>query len=282
MQVTVLIENSANPARPDLRAEHGLSLHVVWSDRALLFDTGSSGAFFDNAQALGVDLCAIECVVLSHHHYDHGGGLKRFLGACPGPAVYLAPGGLASRWFRALGLVKREIGLDPSLFRDHGDRFREVGEYEEVFPGVYLLGSISRNYPAPRGNRFLYEAREGRLHHDPFEHERILVVRDGDGLVVFTGCSHNGIRNMVDQVVKRFPGEPIRAVFGGFHLVGLPIVNTMAESRREVEALGEALLQYPVARYITGHCTGPKAFRVLKEVMGDRLEAMATGLRVEV
>jgi 7,8-dihydropterin-6-yl-methyl-4-(beta-D-ribofuranosyl)aminobenzene 5'-phosphate synthase len=74
-------------------------------------------------------------------------------------------------------------------------------------------------YPQPRGNRHLFVKEGGTWSLDSFEHELILVIRERDGVVVFTGCSHSGILNMVDAVTRQFQGLPIKAVFGGFHLI---------------------------------------------------------------
>jgi 7,8-dihydropterin-6-yl-methyl-4-(beta-D-ribofuranosyl)aminobenzene 5'-phosphate synthase len=104
----------------------------------------------------------------------------------------------------------------------------------------------------------------------------------GCWLVVFTGCSHRGILNMVDAVTEQFEGIPIKAVFGGFHLVSIPILNLMAGSKAEVEEIGREMLRYPIAQTYTGHCTGAKAYRVLKGVMGDKLAYVPTGSSVTV
>ena len=282
MRVTTLIENTNRGQHAGLKAEHGLALFIEWEDRALLFDTGMSGDFVSNANKLEVNLCRAEGAVVSHHHYDHGGGLEALLNTCPGMPVYLHASASTRRWFSAFRLLKRPIGIDPTVFTSHPDNFHYLDADREVLPGVHVLTSIERRYPAPRGNRFLYVEVDGKLQHDPFDHEIVLAIEERGGLVVFTGCSHNGIRNMVAEVVRRFPGKEIHAVFGGFHLVGIPILNTMAESEAEVSSLGKALLDYPVGRYYSGHCTGPKAFRVLQIVMGERLAALTTGARVEV
>ena len=62
------------------RAHHGLSLlltaHVGDERHTLLFDAGPEGAtLLRNAAILGVDFGDVEAVVLSHGHWDHGGGL---------------------------------------------------------------------------------------------------------------------------------------------------------------------------------------------------------------
>ena len=83
MRVTTLIENDEPESRGDLTAEFGLSLLIETETATVLFDTGATGAFADNAAALGIDLGAVDLAVLSHHHFDHGGGLPRFFDAHP-------------------------------------------------------------------------------------------------------------------------------------------------------------------------------------------------------
>jgi 7,8-dihydropterin-6-yl-methyl-4-(beta-D-ribofuranosyl)aminobenzene 5'-phosphate synthase len=108
----------------------------------------------------------------------------------------------------------------------------------------------------------------------------VMVVKETTGLVVFTGCAHGGILNMIDTVVRRFPGVAIKAVLGGFHLVGVPVLNTMAGSRREVADIGREMLKYPIDSVYTGHCTGMKAYQILKRVMGEKLQHLPTGSEV--
>lgn len=282
MRVTTLIENSLLEGREDLTAEFGLSLHIQRGDLQILFDTGASGAFADNAARLGIDLDQVDLAVLSHHHFDHGGGLQRFLAVNDRARVHLRASGWAPRFFRALVVVKRPIGLDASLFDRYAHRFELITESLEIAPGVVLLTDIGERHPRPQGNRHLFVERNGALEPDPFEHELVLAVREDDGLVVFTGCSHHGVLNMIEAARSRFPDTPVKAVFGGFHLIGVPFFDTMAASRDEVEAIGRKILDLTAGPVFTGHCTGRKAYGVLAGVMGDSLRPFATGTSVEV
>ena len=76
MKIVTLIENLVQ--QTDYVAEHGLSLYIETGEHRLLFDTGLSGKFVDNASKMGIDLAQIDAVVISHGHYDHAGGLNAF------------------------------------------------------------------------------------------------------------------------------------------------------------------------------------------------------------
>ena len=280
MQVTTLIENSPSARLAELEAEFGLSLHLDRGHERILFDTGASGAFADNAARLGIGLDRVDVAVLSHHHFDHGGGLGRFLELNTRAKVYLRGCVPGDHWFRAFGIVRRRIGIDPVVLEAHRDRFVPVWEPIEVRPGVHLLTDLDQGFPRPRGNRHLFVERAGRVERDPIDHELLMVVESSSGLVIISGCSHSGILNMVQAAVRRFPGIPVAAVFGGFHLIGIP--GTMAGSRHEVEAIGREMLRFKPGVVYTGHCTGQRGCRILKDVMGDSLQLLTTGTQVEV
>lgn len=115
MKIVVLIENTRPDESAELTAEFGLSLYVERDGRRILFDTGTTGAFADNAEKLGVDLEAVDAVVVSHHHFDHGGGLARFLAINHTAKVYLRRSAERDFYFRAPLLGERYVGLDQRL-----------------------------------------------------------------------------------------------------------------------------------------------------------------------
>jgi len=282
MIITTLVENTRLENREDLIAEHGLSLHISRNAEQILFDTGASESFSSNAEKLGIDISGVNRVVLSHHHFDHGGGLARFLEVNKDAKVYLRSLPDGDCHFRALGILNRYIGLDKGLFQSNPDRFEFVDEFTEISADVFIITNIGSSYPLPKGNRYLYLKRGTSRILDNFEHELIMVIRDSGGLVVFTGCSHNGMLNMIDTVARQFKDIPIKAVIGGFHLVGLPIFNTMAGSKGEVEDVGREVLKYPIDKVYTGHCTGNKAYAVLKGVLREKIEYLSTGTCIEI
>ena len=83
------------------------------------------------------------------------------------------------------------------------------------------------------------------------------------GLVLCNSCCHAGADTVVREVQAAFPGRPIRAIVGGFHLSATP--------DQEVRALARRLRDTGVERVLTGHCTGERGFALLREELGDVL-----------
>ena len=87
MKITTLLENKTTCDA--LRCEHGLSLYIETEKHKILFDSGASDAFWENARALGIDLAQVDIAFLSHAHNDHCGGLLTFLRGNRTAKVYL-------------------------------------------------------------------------------------------------------------------------------------------------------------------------------------------------
>ncbi|HQO70467.1 MAG TPA: MBL fold metallo-hydrolase, partial [Clostridia bacterium] len=73
MIIKTLVEDTTN--KEDLKSEHGLSLYIETSGKRILFDSGASGLFMENAIKMGINISDIDYAVISHGHNDHGGGL---------------------------------------------------------------------------------------------------------------------------------------------------------------------------------------------------------------
>jgi 7,8-dihydropterin-6-yl-methyl-4-(beta-D-ribofuranosyl)aminobenzene 5'-phosphate synthase len=277
-----LIENSPSKTDPHLVAEWGLSLHIAFDGHNILFDTGASGSFAKNAERLSVDVASVEAAVLSHHHYDHGGGLRRFLEINSRAKVHLGEAPDGDCYGRLWGVVNKYADLDKTLLSGFAERFETVHKTVEILPDVFIIPHVDCPHPKPAGNKVLYLKKDGSYRHDDFAHEIVMAIRENGKLVVFTGCSHSGVLNMVDAVTREFKGVPIKAVIGGLHLIAAPPFNFLADSKRDIEALANSVLDYPIEMAYTGHCTSAKAYGVLKGVMGERIAEIRTGSRIEI
>jgi 7,8-dihydropterin-6-yl-methyl-4-(beta-D-ribofuranosyl)aminobenzene 5'-phosphate synthase len=86
---------------------------------------------------------------------------------------------------------------------------------------------------------------------------------------------------MIDAVKERYPDRPIVSVIGGFHLMGIPLLkNSMSVTPAEAEQIAREMLDYNIDKVYTMHCTGPRAYAIMKNVMGERLGYLSSGDRV--
>lgn len=255
MKIVTLMENTA--CRCSLAAEHGLSLYIETENHKILFDAGQSSAFADNAERLGVDLREVDFAVLSHGHYDHGGGLSRFLEINSTAPVYLSRHAFEPHY----NAKNKNIGLDPALKKY--DRLVFTDGDTEIAPGLTLHTLDT----APADSSGLTVLKNGQLIPEDFRHEQYLMIEEGGKNILLSGCSHKGILHIMAHFQPHI-------LIGGFHFMRI-------ESEDSLRAAAKALLRYP-ASYYTGHCTGQAQFTYLKSIMGDRLHYISAGSVLEI
>lgn len=277
MEVAVLVENTSSD---DFEGEHGLSFFVRHKGSDYLIDAGKSGLYLKNAWRMGIDLSDVDCAFLSHGHYDHSGGFEEFFKINHSAKVYLQEDCRRKDCYKIVDSRKKYIGIPESLLDSYEDRFSYVGGFGEIAEDVFICPHTTENLVLRAKRANMYALCDGELEVDDFSHEQSVVFREEDGLYVFNSCSHGGVENILDEIREFFPGEDIRAFFGGFHLMGADGVDSCSLSREEVMELGELLLKSCDATFFTGHCTGNAPLKWLREVLGERLVQIHTGMRV--
>ena len=143
----------------------------------------------------------------------------------------------------------------------------------EILTGAYLVPHSTPELERVGRRERMYRLESGRWRPDDFSHEQSLVLDTAKGLVIFNSCSHGGAANIINEVAAAFPDKTVYALIGGFHLYNKPA--------SEVRALAEKIRQTGVAYVCTGHCTGERAYRVLREELGDRLHQLQVGKVME-
>lgn len=258
MKVHVLLENTS--ACPQLRTEHGLSLLIECAGKRILFDTGATSAFAENASLLGLHLDSVDAAVISHGHYDHGGGIQRFLQLNSHASVWVSPHAFHPH-FNASG---KDIGL-PAELAAHERICVASKPIHELYEGISLHSAAPLPCTYPAEGAGMKTIIDGQRVADDFRHEQYLLLREGPQRILISGCSHRGILNIA-------PYFRPDVLIGGFHFMKADVATDAPRLNRAADLL----LELPT-RYYTGHCTGEAAFRLLKTRMGERLQAFRTG-----
>lgn len=271
MKITCLIDNCAIDG---FKSEHGLSYYVEAAGKRFFFDLGATDAFLDNARALGIDPASVDFAVVSHGHYDHGGGIAAFMAANPTAKIYIRSGAFDKHYSDKPAEGLHYIGLDEAL--ENSSRIVETGDLYEICPGIVLFSAVTGDELHSTANDILLGSDAKTP--DDFGHEQDLLIVEGDKRVLIDGCAHRGIVNIINRLFNIDPTPP-SAVFGGMHLA---IPGTDAVDTALVDGTAERLLAVPGTVYYTGHCTGLPSFARLKERMGERVQYMHAGESVEI
>lgn len=273
MKIITLVENTSISDR--YQSKHGLCFYIETQKHKILFDVGPDNLFLENAKKLGVDIAAVDTVIISHGHSDHGGGLKLFMEKNNQAKIYIREHGFFSHFTKVL-FFQIPVGLDCSL--DGNDRIIVTDERLVIDDELELFSGVMKRDFYSESNNALYEKTNGKYVSDRFIHEQNLIITEGNKKVLFAGCAHNGIVNILDKAQEISNGN-ITHVLAGMHLMNLILAKSV--SKDFVKKVGERLKESKV-QYYTCHCTGQKAYKVLRNVMGEQIKYAAMGSVIEL
>lgn len=272
MKIMSIIENTTSKG---LHVEHGLSLYILKDDgQKVLFDMGLSGMFVHNAESLELSIADIDVAVISHGHYDHGGGLKAFLQENHKAEVYIHKDAFHPHYsLRDKGL--HFIGIDKDWAEN--ERLVYCDNQRDINDTMTLFADVKGNCCYPFGNRLLFGPSE--TENDDFRHEQNLLIREGEKLVLFAGCAHRGIVNILRKA-EEVAGKAPTHVFAGMHLVKSGLSSTEEDSF--ITELASELMKHKECMFYTMHCTGEEQYKKLKSIMGRQIEYMACGDKIMI
>ena len=251
---------------------HGLSVLATGRrggrTHRMLFDVGPyPDLWLDNARRLAIDLATIECVFLSHWHFDHSGGfpevvaaiaIARYTAGLPAPVVDLHPDRPDQRGVLTPSGTMLMLPPEPS-FADIEQAGGEIVRHSDPHPicdGCFLgSGAINRVTSYETGLVGHYSFRGDKGAPDPLIMDERFVAAfvPGRGVTVLSACSHAGIVNACLHAKQMFPDTAIDAVLGGYHLAGKSMETRIEATVGDLKARIDPRLVAP------GHCTGWRA-----------------------
>lgn len=270
IKITTLIENNIDDNNK-LINEHGLSLLIEANDKRLLFDTGQTSAFLDNARSLNINLDDLDGVVLSHSHYDHTGGIIRLLKENTNIYnVYISKFFNNNKYKRLSDGTYKYNGIPFDI-----EELEKLADIKKVDDDIYKINDdiyiftnfkMTNNYEKLNENMLLKDNSTYSI--DDFKDEISIGINTDKGLIVIAGCSHRGIINIVSTVKNRL-NTNIRGIIGGTHLINCSI-DRLDFTIRELKKLNLDFLA-------VSHCTGDANINILKDNFKDKFILNNTG-----
>ena len=253
MKIISLVENTSQ--KENIKSEHGLSLYIEACGKKILFDMGQRELFCENAKALGIDLSAVDIAIISHGHYDHGGGLTEFLKINKTAPVYIRKNA-----FLPYYNGEKYIGLDTAL--EQNERLIKTDGEINIGRGL----SLAYLSAAPSDPGKLTLKQNGRSVTDSFDHEQYLLIEEKGKRVLISGCSHKGII----AIAEHFKPD---IFIGGFHLMDMPLDVSLERCAERLNALN--------CDYYTCHCTGVLQYEFLTKYI-KRISYLSAGEQIAI
>ncbi len=275
IRLTFLSENKTEIAK--CTAEFGLSMLIEAGDRTILFDAGYSGMFAANARALGIDLSSVDLCVISHGHCDHTDGFPLFGKLNDHAKIYVHKDAFYPTFGMVDGViipVNGGIRWTPEQSTALKDRLVLTDGPVWLDENTVISGTIPDIPEYKPAGVFFLEIDPGSRVQDDLRHEQFLAIRDEGGICLFSGCSHKGIVAAIEYAKQLFPGERIKTIVAGMHLMATPA----EQLRRIIDRIEE---EHPDV-IIPMHCTGLRAITEMRIRFGERCMLAGAGFRCEL
>lgn len=187
----------------------------------VLFDAfGKPKTLMENIKNLNIDISKLKHIIISHEHWDHTSGLWNVLKINNNVKVYVC---------------KNTDKKIKAKVKSYGAELVEVdGKEYEIKPGLFSLGEMTKN---------------------GIMYEQSVCMKTEKGLIIITGCAHQGTLEIVNRTKQLF-NENIYAFVGGFHLKD--------SCSRDISDIVEKLKLENIKYFAPLHCTGKKAVELFK------------------
>lgn len=263
MEISILTNDEA---KPGFLFEHGLSIKIKHQNANILFDTGFTDVYLNNARKLGIHFLDTDYIVLSHGHYDHTGGLRYFISISNVKKIIIHKDAFIPKYAKETFLRFNGMPFHQDDLSWAYKLFHKVEGLHKIEESIYVLGNIPNGSPSSK-----YFANQTI---DDFHDEIILILEESDGLSLFLGCSHFGISEGIEAVKEVFPDSKIKNVIAGMHM--------SSSTDAEIQEVTSYFRSLDFEKLIPLHCTGKKTMKALKELFKERCHLLKAGDTLQI
>lgn len=265
MKISCIVDNRAG-FKSDLYAEHGFSLLVEGENQNIMMDTGKTATVLKyNMDLLGIE--SVDNVIISHGHKDHTGGVSILKDM--GAQFFIHPETLTPKY--ALDSAKpRYIGF-PKDIPPETLKLNYVTETTQIKPKMWIFNHTENYCDFETIPDYMVIKKDGKFLKDKFKDELNLVIKTDTGLVVLSGCAHQGMVNILYSAKDYFQDE-IYAVIGGSHLA--------QSTPQRIEKTVEEFKKIKPEIIALGHCTGFEALCRFTREFKDKFIPLESGAEI--
>ncbi len=245
--------------------------------KRILFDTGQSGDFIKNAISLNKNLSNLDAVIISHGHYDHSGGYKKFIEISEDKPELI----VGEEFFRPKYKIISENeykyngnSFDEEYLAKNNISLKKISEdITYLSDNIIVFHHFSKSNDFEKRNDKFFIKNNSSYIPDEFDDELSIGVITEKGLAVIVGCSHVGVINIL-KTISETVNIPIYAIIGGTHLVE---ANDL-----RIQKTIEELKKLNIQLVAVSHCTGENGIRGISKAFKGQFIYNNTGNVIEI
>lgn len=214
MKLTVLVDNNTLIDQCYV-GEPGVCYYIENNNDKILFDTGYSNVFIENARKMNIDLSKINKLIISHGHDDHAGGLKYLFTEKKDVELIAHPDCFnykeKDNMYIGSSMTKEELQNVCNL--------NLIKEPTEISKNLIFLGEVPTKFDFEERKVIGNYHKDNQIIEDKVIEDSAIVYKSDKGLFIITGCSHSGICSIIEYAKNVCNDNRIYGVIGGFHLL---------------------------------------------------------------
>ncbi len=251
LTITTLVDNALYDKR--LSSEFGYSLLISYGKENIMFDTGYSNLFLQNAKKLAIDLNILDLVVISHRHKSHSGGVPHLVRVLKNKTNFI----IEPAYFQ-----KFSKNIDGKIAYGNIDYIDSIRQYLKR----HTITMVTKKVFKYKDNIYFFLPSDTLEHKYPLNKFNIrnalaMIIDTQKGLFLFLGAAHSRFSMILDWISENFPNKTIEMIFGG--------INVNFKRDRDVEIITNSIKKVKINHFELSHCSTEREYYFLKKFVDN-------------